>query len=95
MVEALGRAARPLVPGRSIPAVEANVRGRARAGDDRLDEVLRLGLRRVDDHVGEAPTLEERECLGPVLLVEPAPVTELEQQLVSRKLLVRPLDVLE
>ena len=62
MVEALGRAARALVPGRRVPAVEADVRGRARAGDDRLDEVLRLGLRRVDDHVGQAATLEEAQA---------------------------------
>ena len=95
MVEALGRAAGALVPGRGVAAVEADVRGRAGGGDDRRRDVPGLHPRRVDDHVGHVVALEEGERLAAVLVVEPARVPELDQHLVAAELLLRPLEVLE
>ena len=95
MVEALGGAACPLVPRRRVAPVETDVRRSRRARNHRGDEVLRIRLWRVHHHVGQAAALEERERLRAVLLVEPAAVAELDQELVPGQLLLRPLDVLE
>ena len=95
VVEALRGAPGALVPGARVAAVEAHIGRLARPGDDGRDEVLRLGLRCVDDHVGEPARLEERERLCAVLLVEPAAVTKLDQDLVPGELGLRPFDVLE
>src|SRR5205085_5218386 len=70
VVETLGRRAAALVPGREIAAVEADVRGGGRRGDDGRHEVLRrVRARRVDDDVAGADPLEEGEARGPVLVV--------------------------
>ena len=60
------------------------------------DDVLRaLDPRRVDDHVRRAQLLQELERLVAMLVVEPARVPELDHQLVTGELLLRPLEVLE
>ena len=73
--------------------MKANVRRRAREGDDGGNEILRVRPRRVDDDVRRPELLERCERPLPVLLVEPAPVAELDQHLVAAKLLLRPLEV--
>ena len=95
VVESVRGRAPAHVPRLRIAAVEADVRRRCRERDDGGNEVLRLRPRRVDDHVPEPVRLEERERPGAVLLLEPAPVAELDLGVVAVELLAHPLEVLE
>ena len=76
--------------------MEADVRGRRGHRRHRRDEILRrLGLGSVDRHVRRADLLEERECVGAMLVVEPGPMPELDEHLVAAELLLRPREVVE
>src|SRR5829696_2451851 len=93
VVKSLGCALSADVPGRGVASVEADVCRRARQGDDRGHEVLRLGLGRVNDYVGRSQAFEEREGVRAVVLVEPAAVAELDEHVMSLESLAGPFEV--
>src|SRR5438034_1320135 len=94
IVEPLGRAASAHIPRRGVPAVQAQVGGGGGRCHHGRHEIAGVRARCVDDHVGRAPLLEERQHLRRGVLLEPASVPELDQHLVAPELVLRPLDVL-